>query len=326
VQPVAIGDGLAKQDFDREIVEGGKSHREVGTAHRFDEAVAVRRGSALAAEPVVVFEPLAATRVVLEVFFAAQQREVLWLDLRVPVALLPAVAAIALAAAVEVECDLECHTSAVAAAVLESWYPGARGGEAIASVLFGDVNPSGRLPITFPASYEQLPHPVLPGSDTVEPNFVGAGKAGQALDIDYDVEGADVGYRWFARKGVTPLFPFGFGLSYTRFEQGNLQVAAGKDLVASFTVRNAGERDGEQVAQLYLVSAAGERLTRLVGYQRVALRAGESRRVQLQIDRRMLAHWNDGNFVVKPGSYEFALGKSAADLADPVAVQIRATP
>ncbi|MFM6854036.1 MAG: glycoside hydrolase family 3 protein, partial [Sphingopyxis sp.] len=103
------------------------------------------------------------------------------------------------------------------AAVIEAWYPGARGGEAIANVLFGRVNPSGRLPITFPASVDQLPRPHLDGSDTVEPDFMGKGRPGQTLDTNYDIEGSDLGYRWNARRGQRALFPFGFGLSYTSF-------------------------------------------------------------------------------------------------------------
>src|SRR5690606_39370224 len=98
-------------------------------------------------------------------------------------------------------------------AIVEAWYPGARGGEAIAEVLFGKVNPSGRLPVTFPQSEAQLPRPVLDGLDRVEPNFTGAGAPGQALDVNYDIEGSDLGYRWYAREGKAPLFPFGHGLS-----------------------------------------------------------------------------------------------------------------
>lgn len=152
------------------------------------------------------------------------------------------------------------------AAVLEAWYPGARGGEAIAAILFGDVNPSGRLPVTFPASVDQLPRPKLPGSDTIEPNFLGYGKPGQSLDINYDVEGADVGYRWFAKRHATPLFPFGFGLSYTRFEHGPLTIVAGAKPMARFAVINTGKRSGDEVGQVYLTSTPAGDTTRLVGF------------------------------------------------------------
>ncbi len=209
------------------------------------------------------------------------------------------------------------------AAVLEAWYPGARGGEAIAAVLFGKTNPSGHLPITFPASLAQLPHPVLPGSDTIDPDYQGDGKPGQTLTIDYRHEGADVGYRWYARNQLQPLFPFGYGLSYTTFEEKELTLQVGKLLTASFSVRNTGAREGDTVAQLYLINAAGEKMLRLVGYQRVSLSAGTMKHVSIEIDRRLLAHWKDGHWHVAPGNYEFALGHSATELGARAAVVLR---
>jgi len=209
------------------------------------------------------------------------------------------------------------------AAVLEAWYPGARGGPAIANVLFGQVDPSGRLPGTFPSSVDQLPRPELPGAATVEPNFEGRGQGGQALVADYDIEGSDVGYRWFARMGRPPLFPFGFGLSYTTFDQGDLRLAAGKVITASFTVADTGPRDGADVAQLYLVDAAGKAERRLVGFQKVALKAGERRAVSLTIDPRLLADWTGAGWTVRPGTYRFALGASATDLGPAVSVDVK---
>jgi beta-glucosidase len=197
------------------------------------------------------------------------------------------------------------------AAVIEAWYPGARGGEAIASVLFGETNPSGRLPITFPASLDQLPRPKLDGSDTVEPNFIGKGKPGQTLEIDYTVEGSDIGYRWNARKQQKALFPFGYGLSYTSFGLSDLSVSGTK---ASFTVTNTGARDGATVAQLYLVSQPGGPRQRLAGFARVALKAGERRRVTVAIERRVIADRVDGQWRIAAGAYGFALGADAERL------------
>jgi beta-glucosidase len=197
------------------------------------------------------------------------------------------------------------------AAVIEAWYPGARGGEAIASVLFGETNPSGRLPITFPASLDQLPRPKLDGSDTVEPNFIGKGKPGQTLEIDYTVEGSDIGYRWNARKQQKALFPFGYGLSYTSFGLSDLSVSGAK---ASFTVTNTGARDGATVAQLYLVSQPGGPRQRLAGFARVALKAGERRRVTVAIERRVIADRVDGQWRIAAGAYGFALGADAERL------------
>jgi beta-glucosidase len=198
------------------------------------------------------------------------------------------------------------------AAVLEAWYPGARGGEAIASVLFGKANPSGRLPITFPANVQQLPRPALDGYAELEPNFAGDPPTPDAkLSADYDIEGSDVGYRWFARKGETALFPFGFGLSYTTFETAGLQL---KGLSAQLTVRNTGKRPGATVAQLYLVNRGGQAKRRLVGFQRVDLAVGETRSVTLKIDPRLLADWSAGGWSMAAGSYAFALGDDAEHL------------
>ena len=200
------------------------------------------------------------------------------------------------------------------AAVVEAWYPGGRGGEAIASILYGDTNPSGRLPVTFPASVSQLPFPVLPGSDTLDPDFQGRAKPGETLSVDYNRDGSDVGYRWFARTGAKPLFAFGHGLSYTSFAHGGLTVSGGATVTARFTVKNTGTRDGADVPQLYLVNAAGKSVQRLAAFEKVALKGGESRTVSVTVDPRLLANWVDNGWLIKGGAYGFALGSSAADL------------
>jgi beta-glucosidase len=204
------------------------------------------------------------------------------------------------------------------AAVLEAWYPGIRGGEAIASVLFGDTNPSGRLPITFPSSLSQLPRPKLDGFDTVEPEFSSKARPGEVLIADYDIEGSDLGYRWNARKGQKALFPFGFGLSYSSFEQGNLKMSG---LTASFNVTNTGSRAGATVPQLYLVSVNGQVRQRLVGFQKVNLTPGSTRKISLSIDPRILAEWEGRGWTIAAGQYEFALGTSAETLSVPVTVR-----
>ncbi|MDE2042300.1 MAG: glycoside hydrolase family 3 C-terminal domain-containing protein, partial [Alphaproteobacteria bacterium] len=199
------------------------------------------------------------------------------------------------------------------AAVLESWFPGARGGQAIANILYGKVNPSGHLPGSFPASLDQLPRPALPGAETIEPDFQGKAHPGEALTIDYNIEGADIGYRWYARNHTKPLFPFGFGLSYTSFALSGLKVDA-HNMTASFTVANTGSVAGDDVAQVYLTSAAGTAHERLVGFQRVSLAPGTKQSVTVKIDPRLLAEWNGTGWTVRGGQYSFALGTSAADL------------
>jgi len=182
-------------------------------------------------------------------------------------------------------------------AALEVWYPGIRGGEAIASLLFGDVNPSGKLPITFPASVEDLPHPVIPGSN-----------GEKTFDIPY-TEGLKVGYKWYDAEGKKPLFPFGFGLSYTTFGYSGLKVDAGS---VTFTVKNTGKRAGAEVAQAYvaLPPAANEPPRRLVAWEKVELAPGESKTVTLPLDPKYLSIFNVGKdaWELVPGDYKVMVG------------------
>src|SRR5262245_25801111 len=188
-------------------------------------------------------------------------------------------------------------------AIVEAWYPGQAGGQAVAEVLTGAVNPSGRLPITFPADLGQTPRPDLPGMGT---------PWGTPTTIEYH-EGAEIGYRWFAKTGAEPLYAFGHGLSYTSFAYRDLEVTGGDTITATFTVTNTGDRDGADVPQLYLTVAAGDVRMRLLGFERVELNPGESRTVTLTADPRLLAHYDTdaGQWHVAGGSYAVALGKAA---------------
>ena len=210
------------------------------------------------------------------------------------------------------------------AAVIEAWYPGARGGEAIASVLFGETNPSGHLPVSFPASIAQLPHAETAGYSQLEPNFAGLPPAGVPVPrivSDFNVEGSDVGYRWYARKGEAPLFAFGYGLSYTTFASAELAM---KGLSAAFSVKNTGARAGATVGQLYLTGRPAGAKLRLVGYRRVELAPGASQKVTLTIDPRLLADWSNNGWSIAAGDYTFALGSDALHLGQPVTVRLRA--
>ena len=191
-------------------------------------------------------------------------------------------------------------------AIVQAWYPGQAGGQAIAEVLTGAVNPSGRLPVSFPADLDQTPRPELPGLGT---------PWGTPTTIDYD-EGAEVGYRWFAQQGTTPLYAFGHGLGYTSFEYGGLEVSGGESITATFTVTNTGERDGADVPQLYLTSAAGDERTRLLGFLRVELGAGESRSVTVTADPRLLARYDSdaAQWHIGAGAYRVMVGRAADDL------------
>ncbi|WKX26946.1 beta-glucosidase family protein [Tatumella ptyseos] len=177
-------------------------------------------------------------------------------------------------------------------ALLEAWYPGLGGAEAIAGILFGRVNPAGRLPITFPAHAQQLPHPtqIDPSTTTSLP---GVEIKGDIFPVDYDVEGADVGYRWFERQQHTPLFPFGYGLSYTQFRYEDLQLCQTvDDITASLTITNSGDRSGSDVIQVYLRPLSGRYPARLVAFRKVTLAAGETQRISLSLEPRVIAQWD----------------------------------
>jgi beta-glucosidase len=191
-------------------------------------------------------------------------------------------------------------------AALAAWYPGQEGGRAIADVLFGAVNPSGRLPISFPRAENQLVRPQLPNLGS---------QPGAAVSIDYS-EGAQVGYRWYAAQGTQPLFAFGHGLSYTSFAYDGLSVQGGRTLTVSFEVRNTGARAGADVPQLYLTAAAGMPVLRLIGFQRVQLQPGESHHVTLSADPRLLGSFDETHrrWIVPAGVYEVHLARSASEL------------
>ncbi|MFT3996475.1 MAG: glycoside hydrolase family 3 C-terminal domain-containing protein [Asticcacaulis sp.] len=203
-------------------------------------------------------------------------------------------------------------------AVLEAWYPGTRGGEAIARVLTGEVNPSGRLPVTFPASEAQLPRPIVDGdpkNKELRPT------------VDYDIEGAAVGYRWFDLKGHRPLFPFGFGLSYTRFAYDDLVADVTDGLKLGFRVTNTGPRDGQDVPQIYVAPVDGgwEAPKRLGNFDKVMLKAGEAIGVELRIDPRLLATYEPQTkrWVIKGGAYRVILARSAAEPVREITVSLR---
>jgi beta-glucosidase len=184
-------------------------------------------------------------------------------------------------------------------AIVQAWYPGQAGGQAIAEVPTGKVNPSGRLPVTFPAGLDQTPRPQLPGMGT---------PWGTPTTIEYN-EGAEVGYRWFAKTGAKPLYAFGHGLSYTTFDYSDLDVSADDTILATFTVTNTGDRPGADVPQLYLTEAAGDKRMRLLGFERVELRPGESRQVTVTADPRLLARFDGeaGMWHIAEGTYKVAV-------------------
>jgi len=201
-------------------------------------------------------------------------------------------------------------------AVLEAWYPGQRGGEAIANILFGDVNPSGKLPLTFPASVNDLPRPVIATPpDTTTP-----------FPVDYTIDGFNVGYKWYDAQGYTPLFPFGYGLSYTTFSIANPQLTANTSagsasFQVSFEVQNTGSRTGAEVAQVYLglPPSTGETM-RLVGWKKVLVNAGQQQSATIQVNAsdssHPLSYWdvNSQSWLIASGTYTVYLGNSSRNL------------
>jgi beta-glucosidase len=200
-------------------------------------------------------------------------------------------------------------------AVLEAWYPGQSGGPAIADLLFGATNPSGKLPITFPASDSQLPRSVTPQPpDSTTP-----------FNVNYS-EGYNVGYKWFDANSLTPLFPFGFGLSYTTFSitnpavVNNLSSASKPNFQVTFTLANTGSVTGAEVAQVYLGMPASlnEPPKRLVGWQKVKLDPGASQNVTIEVDQNDSSHpmsyWDttSNSWKVASGTYTVYLGNSSA--------------
>ena len=199
-------------------------------------------------------------------------------------------------------------------AVLEAWYPGQKGANAIANILFGSVNPSGKLPVTFPASVNDLPRPVIPGSNSATAPF----------NVDYTIDGMNVGYKWCDANGITPLFPFGFGLSYTTFSISSVQLTPNSSPASGFQVTvqltNTGAVTGAEVIQVYLglPTGIGEPPKRLVGWSKVSLQPGAQQQVSVTVNAsdssHPLSYWDTTTnaWTVAPGDYTVYVGNSSA--------------
>jgi beta-glucosidase len=202
-------------------------------------------------------------------------------------------------------------------AVLELWFPGTAGGQAAANLLFGRVNPSGHLPVSFPRDESQLPRRGVDG--------IGF-RSEQPIEVAYS-EGAAVGYRWYEARGLTPLFPFGHGLSYSDFDYGGLSAALrGGALTVSFTIRNTGHVTGAAVPQIYVGPESGgwEAPKRLGAFTKVRLAPGAQQRITLTVDPRLLAMFRGGQWNVAAGAYRVMLGASSRDVRQTVTVNLPA--
>jgi beta-glucosidase len=208
-------------------------------------------------------------------------------------------------------------------AILEAWYAGSDGANAVGNVLFGSVNPSGKLPNTFPLSEADLPHPTITMPPPDKPTSSASATQAEPLtrpeipQVYYD-EGLKVGYKWYDAEKKPVLFPFGYGLSYTTYAYSGLTVTHDHGITASFTVANTGPRSGSEIAEVYaaLPPATGEPPKRLVGWSRIKLQPGGKQTVSIEIDPKYLSVFDEATDAWKltPGDYTFMVGGSSQDL------------
>lgn len=196
-------------------------------------------------------------------------------------------------------------------AVLEAWFGGSSGADAVANLLFGDVNPSGKLPMTFPVSETELPRTSI----AQPPAPVINGKL--SFSVNYNIEGAAVGYRWYDWKNKPVLFPFGFGLSYTSFRYSGLRVSE-DGTKATLTLTNTGKRKGAEIAEVYVTvpSTAREPWKRLAGWEKVELTPGESRQLTIPLEPLAMSVWSETakKWERPTGTYRVKAGSSSEDL------------
>jgi beta-glucosidase len=231
--------------------------------------------------------------------------------------------------------------------VVAAFFPGIRGAEAIANILFGEVNPSAKLPVTFAKSEADLPHPQIagmnltppaappaappatpptatagapPAAPTGGPGGFGGGMRGglPPFDVPY-TEGLKVGYKWYDAENKEPLFPFGYGLSFTTYAYSGLKVTPAENgMTVSFSVKNTGKRGGQEIAEVYasLPSSTGEPPKRLIGWDRVELAPGQSKTVTVNVEPLFLSVFNEqkDGWQVVAGDYKVLVGGSSHTL------------
>jgi beta-glucosidase len=215
------------------------------------------------------------------------------------------------------------------AAILEAWYGGSDGADALGNVLFGTVNPSGKLPNTFPKSEGDLPRPTIappPPMHWSAPSQDGAAAKVPDYGVTYD-EGVKVGYKWYDAEKKPVLYPFGYGLSYTTFGYSGLKVTPGDTVTVTFTLANTGAREGAEIAEVYaaLPADAQEPPKRLVGFAKVNLKPGEKKPVTVEVDKKYLSIWdeNKNDWSLLPGDYTIMVGGSSDKLPVKATVNLK---
>ena len=210
-------------------------------------------------------------------------------------------------------------------AILYSWYPGQIGNKAIAEIIAGKTNPSGKLPITIEHDFKDSPgYPYIPEGEELY--------TGWELDFDMDhpihdvdyTEGIFVGYRWYEHKNIEPLYPFGYGLSYSTFEYANLMTSAesynrGEDVLVKVDITNRSEVAGKETVQLYvkdLEASVDRPVKELKDFRKVELQAGETKTVHFTLLDRDFAFWDENKreWIIEPGNFEIQVGASSADI------------
>ncbi|RHR54463.1 glycoside hydrolase family 3 C-terminal domain-containing protein [Parabacteroides sp. AF17-28] len=212
-------------------------------------------------------------------------------------------------------------------AVVQAWYLGSEAGNALASILLGDVNPSGKLPFTFPNALEEVPAHKLntyPGKPREDGSHI--------VDVEYN-EGLFVGYRWTDKEKIRPLFPFGHGLSYTTFEYGKVTadkkvIKAGEPVTFTVSVRNTGKREGAEIVQLYISdkkSSLPRPVKELKGFSKVRLQRGEAKQVSITVNTDALSFFDDSKheWVAEPGEFEALIGASSTDIRDRIKFELK---
>jgi len=212
-----------------------------------------------------------------------------------------------------------------AKSILYTWYKGQIGNKALAEILSGKTNPSGKLPITIEKRFEDSPgYGYIPEGDSIYYNWPGKRESEYPLyDVEYS-EDIFIGYRWYEHKGIEPLYPFGHGLSYTTFDYTNLQIdkdqiRAGASVMVTVQVRNTGELEGSEIVQLYVRDEACSVLRpekELKGFAKVHLKPGEQKTVTFKLDKDAFAFWHPGtrNWTIEPGEFTILIGKSSIDI------------
>jgi len=212
-----------------------------------------------------------------------------------------------------------------AKAIIYAWYGGQMGNVALAEIIAGKTNPSGKLPITIEREFKDSPgYGYIPEGEKLYTGWNGDGEKAHKVFNVYYTEGVFVGYRWYDSRNIEPLFPFGYGLSYTTFEYSNLKVSKEKfndndTLVISFNIKNTGDVEGKEIAQLYVhdvKSSVPRPVKELKGFKKIELKPGESKTIEITLDKKDFSFWNPAtkSWFAEKGKFILDVGASSRNI------------